>query len=194
MDDGLNTSSTNTADSIFRNDIFINVKSLTAIVSLEASEGDAIDSNGKITIEGGRIIAIAKSGQDDGIDSEDGTYINGGTVIATGDANMEVNDSSKQRTVILTFKDKVIENENITMMDSNNNAVFSYLTDRNYSQLLYSSPILKEDSYTLYKNGEVVGISIHGFYDNITSFKSGVKLSYIDEGLSTIRRFSNISI
>ena len=177
-DDGLNTSSVRTPDKAVRNDIFINVKSLTSIVSPEASEGDAIDSNGKITIEGGKIIALSKPGQDNGIDSNDGTYINGGTVLATGDMNTEIDSSSKQKTTILTFKDKVKENELITMLDSSNNVVFSYLTDRSYGELLYSSPALKDETYTLYKNGEVDGTSTHGLYDKITSFKNGVKLSY----------------
>ena len=177
-DDGLNTSSVRTPDNAVRNDIFINVKSLTSIVSLDASSGDAIDSNGKITIEGGKIIALSKSGLDNGIDSSDGTYINGGTVLATGDMNTEINSSSKQKTVILSFKDKVNENELITMLDSSNIVVFSYLTDRPYGELLYSSAVLNDDNYILYKNGEVDGTSTHGLYDKITSFKNGVRLNY----------------
>ncbi len=177
-DDGLNTSSVRTPDNAVRNDIFINVKSLTSIVSLDASSGDAIDSNGKITIEGGKIIALSKSGLDNGIDSSEGTYINGGTVLATGDMNTEINSSSKQKTVILSFKDKVNENELITMLDSSNIVVFSYLTDRSYGELLYSSAVLNDDNYILYKNGEVDGSSTHGLYDRITSFKNGVRLNY----------------
>ena len=177
-DDGLNTSSVRTPDNAVRNDIFINVKSLTSIVSLDASEGDAIDSNGKITIEGGKIIALSRSGLDNGIDSTDGTYINGGTVLATGDMNTEIDSSSKQKTIILSFKDNVKENELITMLDSSNIVVFSYLTDRSYGELLYSSAVLNNDSYTLYKNGEVDGTSTHGLYEKITSFKNGVRLNY----------------
>ncbi len=177
-DDGLNTASIRTPSSPARNDIFINVKSLTSIVSLDASEGDAIDSNGKVTIEGGKIIALSKPGQDDGIDSTDGTYINGGTIISTGDMNVGAESSSKQRTVVLTFKENVNENELITMLDSNNNVVFSYLTDRSYKELLYSSPVLKDDSYALYKGGEIDGTSINGFYESVNSFKNGEQLGY----------------
>ena len=84
QDDCLNTTTANSNGAIVRNDLTIDVNSLLAYVDTEADEGDAIDSNGKLIINGGTIYAFAHpSSADAGLDSVIGTYINGGTVIAT---------------------------------------------------------------------------------------------------------------
>ncbi len=48
------------------------------------TEGDAIDSNGYIVINGGTLLAVANPGADNGLDSESGTIVNGGNVVAVG--------------------------------------------------------------------------------------------------------------
>ena len=48
------------------------------------TEGDGIDSNGYIVINGGTLYAVASPYSDNGIDSDDGTEINGGDVLAIG--------------------------------------------------------------------------------------------------------------
>ena len=58
---------------------------LTIDVDGATGEGDGIDSNGWLVINGGTVIAAAcGSSQDSGIDSDNGIYINGGTVVASG--------------------------------------------------------------------------------------------------------------
>ena len=179
QDDCLNTT---TDGNNYRNTLTIDVNSLTAIVSLDADEGDAIDSNGELYINGGTIIAISKPGQDAGLDSSKGTYINGGTVIATGDMYDAISSDSKQTFISLNFGTKIENDTLIAMLDDNENLVFGYKTDRSYSSLVYSSPELLNGTYTLYKNGTIVGSEETGLYNKINSYSKGEQLAYSNKG------------
>ena len=152
----------NTTTKEGRNTLTIDVNSLKAIVSTDADEGDAIDSNGSIIINNGNIIAISHPGADSGLDSNNGTYINGGTVIATGDMYDQIVGDSKQNFMVLSFSTKINNNEKIILKDSADKAIFEYTTDRSYSYLIYSSSDLKEATYALYKNDTLLGYSSKG--------------------------------
>ena len=76
-DDGINVNEDNV--SVFT----LNGGEMSIIAGL-GYEGDAVDSNGYIVINGGTIYAIANPGADNGLDSDCGTVINGGTVVAMG--------------------------------------------------------------------------------------------------------------
>lgn len=60
----------------------ITINGGTVIVNIlaDADEGDGIDSNGYIYINGGTVYAFAHPWSDNGLDSDLGTYIDGGTV------------------------------------------------------------------------------------------------------------------
>ena len=178
MDDALNTTTSDSENNNARNDLTINVKSMTAIVSTDADEGDAIDSNGKLTINGGNILAVAQTGQDAGIDSEKGIYINGGTVIATGDMYDQVSSDSKENYMVLSFGNKVNADTLITLLDSNDNVVMAYKTDRQFTNLVYSSSNLTDGTYYLYRDGEITGEEVNGVYTNITNYTKGTQLGY----------------
>ena len=77
--DGINTNEDNVSVTT------INGGSLNIICNGATGEGDGIDSNGWLVINGGVVTAqaCATSG-DAGIDSDKGIYINGGKVLATG--------------------------------------------------------------------------------------------------------------
>ena len=181
QDDCLNTTTKN-GDNV-RNDMIIDVNSLSAIVEIDADEGDALDSNGTLTINGGTIIALSHPGSDAGLDSENGTYINGGTVIATGDMYDEIKSDSKQSFMGLSFSDRILSDDVITLTDSSDNVIFSYKTDRTYSNLVYSSSKLVNGDYSLYKNGSVIGESVNGFYNTVSSFSDGIPLGYTGTGM-----------
>lgn len=189
QDDCLNTTTKN-GDNV-RNDMIIDVNSLTAIVDIDADEGDALDSNGTLTINGGTIIALSHPGADAGLDSENGTYINGGTVIATGDMYDEIKSDSKQSFIGLSFMEKVNADDIITFA-SGDNVIFSYKTDRSYSNLVYSSNKLVDGDYSLYKNGTVVGESVFGFYNSVDSFSNGITLGYTGTGMNFGRGFNGM--
>ena len=189
MDDCLNTTTSSNENTNARNTLTIDVNSLTAVVSLEADEGDAIDSNGDLIINGGRIIAIAKPGQDAGLDSETGTYINGGTIIATGDMYDEIKESSIQRFITLSFN-KSVNSDLIALLGSEyENVIFAFESDREYKTLVYSSSNLLEGTYNLYQSGVITGEATQGFYTKISKYNKGELLGYFGTGISNLENF-----
>ncbi len=76
-DDGINVNEDHVSVAVFNG-------GTTQIYAGLGAEGDAVDSNGWIVVNGGTLIACANPRSDNGLDSEDGTEINGGTVVALG--------------------------------------------------------------------------------------------------------------
>lgn len=184
-DDCLNTTSDSTSNKSARNSLTIDVNSLYAIVDSgeDSDEGDAIDSNGTLVINGGTVVAIAHPGQDAGLDSVNGTYINGGTVLATGDMYDAISNESKQNFMVLSFSNKVNADTLITLVNENDNAIMSYKTDRTYTNLIYSSADLTNGTYSLYKDGNVEGNETNGFYTEITNYTKGTRQAYSGTGM-----------
>jgi len=179
-DDCLNTTIDDTEMENARNDLAINVKSLIAKVDPEADEGDAIDSNGTLKINGGVIVALAKHGADSGLDSEKGTYINGGTVLATGSMMDPINENSKQKFVALTFNSNMEKDSLVTLL-LNDEVVFAFKSDRVYNSLIFSSSKLRNNTYTLYKDGSIDGDNKAGLYTSGT-YTKGTQLGYSSTG------------
>lgn len=158
-DDCLNTTTVNGSDSTVRNNLTIDVGSLLASVSVDADEGDAIDSNGKLIINGGNIYAYAHpNSADAGLDSVGGTYINGGTVIATGNMIDQISSESEQNFIYASF-DQIADNTIVTVKDQDDKTIVEFGTDRAIKTLLYSSPELEYETFAIYANGEEITFS-----------------------------------
>ena len=131
-------------------------------VTGETGEGDGIDSNGWLVINGGKVTAQACSkSADSGIDSDMGIHINGGTVIATG-SMLDRIENSGQNHAVFNFAGKQSGKETISFRDKDNKTVFEFTPKNAYSILIYSSTELKEGEYTLY-SGEKQLASGGGF-------------------------------
>mgnify|MGYP003571297868 CR=1 FL=1 len=197
QDDCLNTTTDSKEINNARNTLTIDVNSMYAIVSLDADEGDAIDSNGTLIINGGTIVAASYPGSDAGIDSENGIFINGGTVLATGDMYDQIMNTSKQNYMVFSFNSSIEEDTLITMLDSSNNPIFSYKTDRTYTNLIYSNSNLS-GTYYLYKDGSIKGNNTNGFYTKISKYTKGTMLGYSNTGVNmggpTMNRNNNQAI
>lgn len=179
-DDCLNTTTANSSAETVRNDLTINVNSLLASVSAEADEGDAIDSNGKLIIDGGTIYAFANPNSGDaGLDSINGTYINGGTVIATGNMVDQISSESKQSFIFASFN-KIAADTLIAIKDQNNKIITAFKTGRNIQNLVYSSPNLNYESYKIYTGGNIDGEETNGLYTTINSYTGGEEISFND--------------
>ena len=72
------------------------------------------------------------------------TYIKGGEILATGDMYDEIKSDSKQRFMVLSFAGQFNEGEVITLLDDSDTPVFAYKSDRTYTNLVFSSPVLEE--------------------------------------------------
>jgi hypothetical protein len=152
---------------------------MLAKVSEDADEGDAIDSNGKLTINGGTIIAIAHpSSPDAGLDSGKGTYINGGTIIATGNMTDAIESDSKQKYLYATFNQKIDADTLIVINNANEKVLAAFKTDRSISNLLYSSAIYDGEDCKIYTGGEIDGEVKNGLYTTINSYSGGTEISY----------------
>ena len=131
----------------------INGGTLRIKVTGETGEGDGIDSNGWLVINGGTVVAEACSqSADAGIDSDMGIHINGGTVIATGSMLDRIEEGGQNYTVF-NFGDRQKENSSIILKNEASETIRKFDVENAYSILVYSSPELTEGTYTLW-NGE----------------------------------------
>lgn len=151
LDDGINACTDN------KSAITINGGTVIVKVNSEAEEGDGIDSNGTLTINGGKVYAFAHPGSDNGMDADQGIYINGGTVLSTGDMQEGFKSSNNQTIIQMQFSSKVNEGDSIVIVDENGDAVFAFKTDRTFSALGFSSEDLGDGEYSVYTGTSVTG-------------------------------------
>jgi len=186
-DDCLNTNTAGFTGMTVRNDITINVKSMLAYVSLSAKEGDAIDSNGKVIINGGNIYAIAHPKTEDaGFDSELGIYLNKGTIIAAGVMLDEVSNKSKQKFIYASF-DEISADSLIALKNQDNEIITAFKTDRTMKNILYSSPDLNYKSYKILVGGNIEGKVKNGLYKKINNYTDGEEINYKNIKAITIK-------
>ena len=160
------------------------------IVAGLGTEGDGVDSNGYLVINGGVVISAAKPQSDSGLDSDRGSYINGGYVVATGSTMDWPETNSRQITMNLQFASDQAPDEAIIVTDSDGNVIFAYDPDkdettgsnnRGYRGAVVSSPEFKAgEIYNVYVGGNVEGSEIDGLYDisTITGFSGAVRQVY----------------
>ena len=178
LDDGINACTDNES--------VITINGGTLLVNLldEADEGDGIDSNGSLYINGGKVFAFAsEKSEDSGLDSDNGIYINGGYVVGIGNMTDAVSRESKQEYMQLQFNGKVEKETLITIVDDNENPLIAFEADRSYKVLTISTPDLKtENNKIVYEGGTIEGTSEKGLYTTITSYTKG-----------TIKEYTNIA-
>lgn len=121
------------------------------------SNGDGIDVNGSGYIYGGNITVEGPTNNGNGALDYDSVFsINGGTFIASGSSGMAqgVSNESTQNTLMINFNSAYSNDDKITIVDSNNNEILSYSSDKSYSSIVYSSNKLVSDkTYTIKING-----------------------------------------
>ena len=165
----------------------INGGSLHIIAGL-GEEGDGIDSNGWLVINGGTVVASANPAADAGLDSDMGSYINGGTVVALGSTMDWAESDSKQVTMNLQFAQYQQSDSALVVTDLQGNAVFAYApaqdevlgaNTRRYMGAILSSPAFEQgQSYQVFVGGTVTGSETGGVYTAVESVQGGVQQSY----------------
>lgn len=130
----------------------VNAGTLTINVTGETGEGDGIDSNGWLVINGGKVIASACSNSADaGIDSDMGIHINGGTVIASGHMLDRIEDGG-QTYAVFNFAQEQSGEDRLALKNEEGEDILSVCPQNSYSILLYSSPDMNPGTYTLWSN------------------------------------------
>lgn len=160
------------------------------------AEGDGIDSNGYLVINGGAVISAASQGADAGLDSDKGSFVNGGTVVSLG-ASMDwatADSTATQAVVNLRFAQNQEGNEAIVITDTTGKVVFAYDPDKDevlatepraYSGAVLSAPGLQVgSSYQIYVGGNVTGKETAGVYDptSVTTFSDATQQVYSGNG------------
>lgn len=167
----------------------VNGGSLHIIAGL-GQEGDGIDSNGYLVINGGTVVASANPGADAGMDSDMGSYINGGMVIATGSTMDWAETDSRQVTMNLQFAANQDSGAAITVTRQDGTVVFAYdpsedevLAEnrRVFQGAILSSPnFCVGESYYVYLDGRITGEETGGMYDvtTVSDFAGGTQMQY----------------
>jgi len=120
----------------------------------EGGEGDGMDSNGAIVINGGAVSSFAHpSSMDSGIDSDLGCTINGGIVLGAGNMYDEISADSAQLFMALQFARKT--EEMIVITDIEGAFVGFCESNQGYTSFVFSFPDLKEGDYHLWLGGEI---------------------------------------
>ena len=131
-------------------------------------EGDGVDSNGYILVQGGEIYSHARPGADSGLDADIGTIVDGGTVFSVGSSMDMASTSSGQPTMNLIFNSNVASSSTITVKDSDGNEIISYCADstefisgterRTYLAAVVSHPNFKANGvYHVFMDGTQLG-------------------------------------
>lgn len=144
--DGVNTSEDNI--SVFTmNDGVLNIQ-----VTGETGEGDGIDSNGWLIINGGTVTSFANAtSMDSGIDADKGIYINGGTVAAAGNMPAEIAEG-KQKTISFSIREQLETGKKCQIKDAEENVILEVNVANSFSMMSVSAEGISEDgSYTLWQ-------------------------------------------
>ncbi len=139
--------------------------SVDVTVTGQTGEGDGIDSNGWLVIDGGKVTASAcATSVDAGIDADNGVYIRGGTVVATG--NMLDHFEAVQTGILFSFSQRQTGGKSYHLKQGEN-TVFSCQPVNAFAYLIVSFPELKAGEYTFFQGdtqltGYIGGMQIGG--------------------------------
>ena len=157
--DGINTNEDNVSVTT------INGGTLRIVAGL-GQEGDGIDSNGYLVINGGTVISAAKPISDSGLDSDKGSFIHGGTVVALGAAMDWAESDSNQVTINLQFSRQ--QNGALQITQEDGTEVFSFDPA--------ADPVLKD--YSRGFQGIVVSVPAFRTGDSYLVSAGGVQMMY----------------
>ena len=161
------------------------------------ADGDGIDSNGNLTINGGTVIVEGPTSNGDGGLDCDGTMaINGGEVFVSSSAGMiQLPDSSDgQNLLCAVFEENQTAGTVITVKDKSGNEIISCTPQKDFRAVIYSSENLKDDSeYTVYVNGKENASFTAGGTSRVGSSTGGMRGGFGPRGGFDIQRNSSNS-
>lgn len=162
--DGINTNEDNVSVTT------INGGSLTITVDGATGEGDGIDSNGWLVINGGTVTAAACGfSMDAGVDSDMGIYVNGGTLCATGNMYDRIEEGSAPYAVF-SFRSRQSGGTTYTLKNEAGEAVAEWTPANDFTLLTVAGPWLTPGEYTLWQGDTQLGCS----GDSVMAFNGGM--------------------
>ena len=160
------------------------------IIAGLGTEGDGIDSNGYLVINGGTVVASANPMLDAGLDSDLGSFINGGLVAAFGSVMDWPETDSRQVTMNLQFAAYQKNTTALAVTRPDGTVVFAYDPNadevlgenrRRFQGAILSCPNFQVgESYHVYLDGVLTGEEMDGLYDvtTVTAYAPGIQLQY----------------
>ena len=142
------------------------------ILTLNAYNGDPLDSNGSIEMNGGTVIIHGPVKSPEVPIDYNGTFnISKGKIIATGPSlqmAQGLSQSSAQNSIIVKFSSSNTANTLFHIQDANGNDIVTFRPLRSFALAVFSSELLTQgQNYTIYTGGSASGNEINGlFLDN----------------------------
>ena len=115
------------------------------------AEGDGLDANGSIEINGGTIVVNGPtSGANAALDYDDNGILNGGTVLFVDNGQMTMGFGSDSNQAYLMASIQGTAGSTVEVVDSSGKTVASLKASKSFSTVLISSPEIKEgENYTI---------------------------------------------
>ena len=117
------------------------------------ASGDGIDSNGNLTVSGGKVVIEGSGGRGDGAIDYNGTgLVTGGEVLALGGNDMiqSFSSESAQSHIVVTAKESIAVGAKITIKDEAGKVLYEHINKKAFSALVYSSKdLVKAKNYTV---------------------------------------------
>ena len=158
--DGINTNEDNVSVTT------VNGGSLTITVTGTTGEGDGIDSNGWLVINGGSVTSAACGFSGDaGIDSDMGIWLNGGEVCATGNMFDHIAGGDEPYAVF-SFDGRMQGGSTILLKNEDGETVQEWTPANDFSYLVISGQAIQPGRYTLWLNDTQLaytGTTVTGF-------------------------------
>lgn len=167
-DDGMNASDGSSQGAMGSNssDVKLNISGGTIYVN---AEGDGLDSNGDLTVSGGRVIINGpQNGGNGALDSNGKIFVSGGLLIAAGSSQMaeSPDSSSEQNSVSANFGQEFSGGTLVTLIDGNGNEILSFSPAKRFGHIVISSADIKNgEKYTLCTGGSSSSKDTNGLYE-----------------------------
>ena len=133
------------------------------------AQGDGVDSNGNIVMNGGFCIVYGPSSSMNGaIDSGDGNYcatVNGGLLLAVGTSGMAESVESDTQGVLAFNCGNVGANALMTICDADGSIIICFTAPKAYQTVVFCGPnLVSGNKYSVYYGGENGGSLLDGIY------------------------------
>ena len=166
VDDALNATMGSATESNDGSWLYINGGNIT----ISASSGDGIDSNGSVLIRAGTVIVQGPPSQPEvGFDINGTFNVSGGLVIGSGpnSGNMieGLSTTTSQYGIKATITSTLAASTLFHIQDASGNELITFKPVRNCYYIVYSSPLLVSGStYSIYTGGSSTGTMTNGIY------------------------------
>ncbi len=158
-----------------------------------SSVGDAIDSNGTISMTGGTVIVHGPtSSPEEGIDFNGSAKITGGFIMASGsnsNMNQALSTTSTQCNFYILSSSQIASGTLFNIQDASGNSIVTFKPARAYYSIIFSSSsLVKGSTYKIYTGGTCTGTLKDGIYTGGTYSGGTLKKTVTTSTSSTVNK------